>query len=206
MTTRQISLSQTLGEAHGPVLRKKVARLLLFAALLAALAIAGWGVYSSVGNQDEIPARIGEPVAVSGGAMTVDSVAPESMAPMQASKFSASGMNMSGMGMDMAPEGKRRFTVETTLAAGADSGLAYSADDFRVSGSGLGSVAPLRDQLEGESLSAGSAVSGTLVFQVPDEANDLMLSYEGGQPVALDLGPGGGGHGHTSNQSGHHPR
>lgn len=178
--------------------RNRVAGLLLFVALLAALAAAGWGVLSSLGDRDEVPARVGEPVAVSGGVLSVDSVAPESMAPMQMGKFSASGMNMSGAGMDMAPEGQRRFTVEVTLAAGEASSLAYSADDFRISGDGLEVSGPYRDQLAGESLSPESAVSGTLVFQVPDKAKNLMLSFDDGRQVALDLPPASGDHGHSS--------
>lgn len=208
MTTRQLYLGEAygpaktdgFGEARSPERRRKVAGFLLFAALLGALVVAGWGVLSSLGNRDEVPARLGEPVALPGGALVVDGVTPESMAPMQTSKFSASGMNMPAMGMDMAPEGYRRFTVEVTLAAGEAASLAYSAEDFRVSGNGTKTVAPLRDQLEGASLPAGSEISGTLVFQVPDEAKNLTLSYRGGQPVALDLGPKSGGH----SQGDHH--
>ena len=111
------------------------------------------------------------------------------MAPMQSDKFAASGMNMSSMGMDMAPEGQRRFTVGVTLAAGKSGGLDYSAEDFQIEGEGIEKSVPIRDQLEGETVSSGGAISGNLVFQIPEDASDLTLSFKESRPVALDLPP-----------------
>ncbi len=122
--------------------------------------------------------------------MLVGGVTPEHMAPMQSKKFAASGMSMSSMGMDMAPEGSRRFAVEVTLAAERDD-LSYSPKDFRLTAAGMKKGAtPIRHQLEGGTIPVGSAVSGSLVFQVPEDVRALRLSFgddDGGQRVALDL-------------------
>jgi hypothetical protein len=164
--------------------RRNLGRALLLLAALAALAAGAWGLLSSTAT----PARLGEAAGVSGGSLRVEKVTPEHMAAMQSDKFAASGMSMSGMGMDMAPEGQRRFTVDVTLSAGS-SDLSYSAEQFRLSGEGLEATAPIRQELEDGSIPAGSSVSGNLVFQAPEEAKGLMLSFDGGQPVVLDLPP-----------------
>ena len=215
MTARQLSIVEAESsmrpmnhadhsEARRPEVPGRLAGLLLFAALLAALAAAGWGVISSLGNQDEVPARIGEPVAAAGGSLTVDRVAPENMAPMKMGGFAKQGMSMSmPRNMDMTPEGKRRFTVEVTLAAEAAGSLAYAMDAFRVAGTGISEVSPYQSEtrnggatlLGDGTVPAGSAVSGAVIFQVPEKAKNLTLSYEGGQPVSLDLKPDEGGHG-----------
>src|SRR3712207_7379842 len=101
-------------------------------------------------------------------------------------------MSMSSMGMDVAPEGQRRFAVDVTLAASEGSDLSHSPrDDFRISGKGIEDSAPIRYQLEGGTLPAGSAISGSLVFQAPEEVRSVMLSFgdDGGQKIALDLKP-----------------
>ena len=176
--------------------RARVANVLLLAAVGAALAAGLWGLFSSLGTQAP-PARIGEAVEISGGFLVADRVTPETMAPMQSNKFSAGGMNMSSMGMDMAPEGYERFAVVVTLAADEDGELSYSPEDFRVSGEGLKEDGPVRSELEAGTIPAGSAVSGNLVFQAPEEASKLRLSFDGGRPVALDLGPVAEGSGHS---------
>ncbi len=155
--------------------------------VLAAFAAAGWGViYSSLNTAP--PARVGETVEVQGGLLRVDSVSPEHMAPMQMGKFAQSGMpGMSSMGMDMAPEGQKRFVVDVTL--GADNGeLSYSPEDFRISGEGVEQSAPIRAELDSGTIPAGSAISGSLVFQVPEETKELLLGFgDEGQKVALTL-------------------
>jgi Domain of unknown function (DUF4352) len=155
---------------------------------VAALAAAGWGVIYSLLNTEAPPARVGEPVEVPGGLVRVDSLAPEHMASMQMGKFAKAGMGgMSSMGMDMAPEGQRRFVVDVTLGA-KDGDLSYSPEDFSISGEGVKHSAPIRDQLDSGTLPAGSAISGSLVFQVPEETTKLMLGFgDEGQKVALNL-------------------
>ena len=175
--------------------RARGARFVLAFGVAASLAAGGWGIFSSLGVEAE-PARLGEVVEVSGGLVRVDAVTPEHMAQMQADKFAASGMNMSSMGMDMAPEGQRRFSVEVALAA-KDGALNYSPQDFRITGDGIEEIEPLRETFEGETIPAGGAVSGSLVFQVPEDAQGLELGFDGGRPISLELPPTDKGEAHS---------
>ncbi|WP_166397031.1 DUF4352 domain-containing protein [Rubrobacter marinus] len=184
--------------------RSRVAGAALAVGVAVSLAAGGWGIFSSLGVEPS-PARTGEPVEIPGGFVRVDAMTPEHMAAMQADKFAASGMNMSSMGMDMAPEGQRRFVVDVTLAA-EDGAMSYSPDDFRLTGEGVEESGPLRETFEeGQAIPAGGAVSGSLVFQAPEDADGLELSFDGGRPVALDLPPATGeeGHGHDAPAKGH---
>jgi hypothetical protein len=134
------------------------------------------------------PAQLGEMVELPGGLLRVDQVTPETMAPMHAGNFGKSGMNMSGMGVDMTPEGYRRFTVEFTVAAEARGGLQFAPEQFHVTGSGMEVATPLRSQLGDQFAPQGSAFTGSLVFQVPDKASNLVLSLDdSSQPISLDL-------------------
>lgn len=186
--TREVEAPAIPARAGTGKRRRRLANVVLFAAVGAVLAAGGWGLLSSLGVQGP-PARVGEAVEVPGGVLVVDKVTPEHMAPMQSNKFSAGGMSMSSMGMDMAPEGYERFAVDVTLTAGEDGEMGYSAEDFRVSGEGMKEVGPIRSELESGTLPAGSAVAGNIVFQAPEEASKLILSLDEGQRVALDLGP-----------------
>lgn len=185
--------------------RARVGVVLLFLAVAATLAAGVWGVASSLGAEAE-PAGVGEPVAVSGGTFVVDRSAPEHMAPMKMGGFAKQGMNMAmpQKGMDMPPEGMERFTVDVTLAAGEDGALGFSEEDFTLQGEGMGEVAPHRSALGSGEVPAGSAVSGTMNFQVPEEAENLALSFDGGRAVALDAGTGGGSSGGGSSHGGGH--
>jgi hypothetical protein len=165
-----------------------LAKFVFVLTVVAALAAAGGGVIYSLLNTEAPPARVGEMVEVPGGLLRVDGVSPEHMASMQMGKFAQAGMaGMSSMGMDMAPEGQRRFVVDVTLGA-KDGDLSYSPEDFSISGDGVKQSAPIRDQLDSGTIPAGSAISGRLVFQVPEETTKLMLSFgDEGQKVALNL-------------------
>ena len=176
--------------------RAAVGHALLSAGVAFALSAGAWGTFASIGAEPPA-AKIGGWVDASGGLLRVDRVAPESMAAMQMGKFAEQGMSMgSATGMDMAPDGQRRFAVDVTLAAPEDGELAYSTDEFRLTGAGLEGTGPHRDTLSEGSIPAGSRVSGTLVFQAPEDADGLELRLgEGGDPVALPLEPisGNGG-------------
>ena len=178
--------------------RARVAKAALAIGVAVSISAGAWGIFSSLGVE-ATPARIGEPVEVTGGLVRVDKITPERMTAMEADKFAASGMNMSSMGMDMAPEGQRRFTVDIALAAEGGN-LDYSPKDFRLTGTGMEEAGPIRDALEGETIPAGGAISGGLIFQVPEDAGNLELSFDGSRPVALDLPPAteGEGHGHDA--------
>ncbi len=74
-----------------------------------------------------------------------------------------------------------------TLGA-QDGDLSYSPEDFRISGEGVKQSAPIRNQLDSGTISAGTAISGSLVFQVPEETTKLILGFgDDGQEVALNL-------------------
>lgn len=189
---------------------RRTVKFLLALVAVAVLAASGWGIASALTTESP-PARLGEAVGVPGGLLLVDKVTPEHMDAMQANKFASSGMNgmemsesrMKSMGMDMAPEGQRRFAVDVTLAAERGD-LSYSPDDFRISGKGMKKEAtPIRHQLDAGTVPAGSAVSGNLLFQAPEEATGLMLSFGEGRKVALDLKPAteSDGHSHGGAQS-----
>jgi Domain of unknown function (DUF4352) len=173
--------------AERPPRLATLAKFVFALTVLAALAATGWGVIYSLAAEAP-PARVGETVEVPGGLLRVDSVAPEHMASMQMGKFAQAGMaGMSSMGMDMAPEGQRRFVVDVTLGA-KDGDLSYSPEDFSISGEGVKQSAPIRQQLDSGTIPAGSAISGSLVFQVPEETTKLMLGFgDDGQKVALNL-------------------
>lgn len=172
----------------------------LFVLTLAALAAGGWGLLASVGAQAP-PVGVGDTVEVSGGSLRVDEVTPESMAPMQTKKYQRSGMSMSSNVPDMTPEGYKRFNVDLTLAA-ETAGINYLAKDFLLTGEGIDQVKPLRNELDPGLLPRGSAIQGILVFQVPEDAKNLMLTFgDSRQPIALDV-PGGKGHSNHSSGGG----
>lgn len=209
-----MTTSQTMPRVanHGPALaagspggkarryRKLFGGLLLALAVSATLLVGGWGVISSLAAGAP-PARIGEAAEVPGGILRVEEVTPENMAPMQMGKFANKGMSMSGNIPDMTPDGQRRFNVDVTLASAESGLLSYSMDDFRLTGEGMKETGPLRSKIGSGKLPAGSAVSNTLVFQVPEKAKDFTLSFDGGRRIALDLpaGKGGGSHGGARN-------
>lgn len=174
-------------QRRSPGFRPLIGGVLLVVAVTAAVVGGGWGLVSSVVAGAAVPARVGEPVEVPGGQFQVDRVIPESMAPMQMEKFAKSGMFMSGMVVDMTPEGKKRFVLEISLS-GSDSGLRFSEKDFRVNGEGMKETRPLRGQLGSGKISSSEATTGILTFQVPEEAEDLVLSFRDSRPVILDLG------------------
>ena len=183
-----------------------VAILLVLVTVLAAAA-GVWGVLAPrTGHEPRTPAAVGQAVEVPGGLLRVERVIAEHMAPMNNAKFAKAGMNMSGMGMDMAPPGFRRFTVQVAFAGQARDGMRYTAEKFKVSGPGVNPPSgPLRHKLIEGALAPGSMASGSLLFQVPENARDLILAYEGGkQPVALGVPAGeSNDHSHEAGEDGH---
>ena len=178
-----------------PRYRAVLGGLILVLAVAAALAAGGWGAISSL-TGERPPAPVGESVAVPDGLFRVEGVTPEHMAPMKMGKFGQQGMNMAMPNMDMAPDGYERFAVNVTLEA-RGAGLDYAPTDFRLSGEGVRDHEPIRSQLGEGAVPNGSAVSGNLVFQAPEDAKNLKLEFDGGRAVALNAPAGeGGGHGH----------
>ena len=105
------------------------------------------------------------------------------MAPMQ---IANAGMNMSGpTNMDMPPEGQRRLNVEFFPARRIGRRPSYSSETSG-SGEGMKETGPYQSKLGTGTVPAGSAVSGSMTFQVPEEASKLMLGFgDGGRKVAL---------------------
>lgn len=95
---------------------------------------------------------------------------------------------MPGMGSDDDPvaEGNRRVTVELTLEAG-DEPLRFSVSDFALRTGDGKALAPHRSLLPETEMPAGTTLSGVLVFDVPRDATQGQLSYDGGNPVELIL-------------------
>ncbi len=182
--------------------RNQVGVLILTLAVIAALVLGVWGFLSSLAGGAS-PARIGESIEVSDGLVRVDRVTPEHLAPMQMGKFAKQGMNMSMPNMDMAPKGQRRFAVDVSLIASGGS-FKYSAKDFQISAGGFEEVGPIRYQLASGTLENGDAISGILVFQAPENAKDLTLTFDGGRRIALDPPSSeGGANGESFKDEGH---
>lgn len=148
------------------------------------------------------PLSVGEPVALGTGSLRVDRVLPEQMAPMNMGQFASSGMQMSSSVPDMTPHGLSRFIVEVTLDNDGDSPLRYSTCDFRVGGTGLSPVRPLRSELPEGVLLAGHSVSGSLVFQVPEGSEDLLLRMRGAARAVALPDEAAHAHGHGEEESG----
>lgn len=75
--------------------------------------------------------------------------------------------------------------------ASSKGGLDYSAGGFRLSGEGIEGPAPIRSQLGDDTLPAGSETHVALIFQAPEEAKGLALSFDDGEPVARVPSNGG---------------
>ncbi|MDQ4084764.1 MAG: DUF4352 domain-containing protein, partial [Actinomycetota bacterium] len=156
--------------------------------LLAAVVVVAGGVWGMLAPRDSHHDRVGQGAVadVENGVMRVDGLADKTV-----------GHAMAGMDMpDEVPAGMRRFAVNVSLAATGDDALTYSRRDFLVSGPGVKPVVPVRGDFEAGSVTAGSALSGTLTFDVPEEASVLRLSFQGGDPILLPALPEAGSTGH----------
>jgi Domain of unknown function (DUF4352) len=119
---------------------------------------------------------------------------------------------MPGMGSDDDPvaEDERRVTVELTLEAG-DEVLRFSVSGFALRVGEGKALAPHRSLLPETEMPAGTTLSGVLVFDVPRDATQAQLSYDGGDPVELSLpveagpGPAPSGSVHPSTEPSHSP-
>lgn len=169
--------------------------------LLAAVAVVAgglWGLLAPPAGQDaQGPA---DTVAVEGGVLRVDGLADKTV-----------GHAMAGMDMpDDVAAGMRRFAVNVTLAATGDETLHYAERDFLVSGPGVKPAVPVRSDFATGSVVAGSALSGSLTFDVPEDATTLRVAFQGGQTIALPKletaatqghdGAAGGGHADSHGQ------
>ena len=102
---------------------------------------------------------------------------------------------------DPVPDGYERFGVSLTLRAAAADGLAYSADSFILTGESMEPTGPVRFGGGPGEIPDGMQASLTLIFQAPEDATSLRLSFRGAsQAVLLEDAPQDegdeGDHGH----------
>ena len=150
-------------------------RAAVLAAVVALLVAAGWSWTSA--SQAVSPAGPGE-LGLVGGVVHVDGVLSAAR-PKHA---------MPGMGADNDPvaEDERRISVDVTLRADGDDPLEYAGRTFRLTPEGGTAQAPHKLVLPGEELPAGTQLSGTLIFDVPKDAQAGELSYgQESTPVVL---------------------
>jgi hypothetical protein len=163
------------GRAVGVPPTGRGSRWSVLAGVVAVLAGALWSL--SAVSAAVTPAGPGE-VGLVGGVAHVDAVVSAARAQHA----------MPGMGADNDPvaEDERRISVDVTLRADEDATLEYAADSFRLTPEGGTAQAPHKLVLPGEELPAGTQLSGTLIFDVPKDAQTAELSY-GDQSAPVDL-------------------
>jgi hypothetical protein len=133
------------------------------AAYVTALAVVAAGAWSA------FTATADGPLSVPGGTVYVEQV--HTAAP---SRHAMPGM---GTDDDPVPGGRRRITVDVTLVAGKET-LDYSVRGFRLDIGGE-QLEPHRAVLPGTAVPAGTQLSGSLVFDVPADATDGVLTLSG---------------------------
>ena len=165
-------------------LRPWLAGGVLALALIGALAAGYWGLVASRGHEGtpEEQAAIGEIVAVPGGQMRIEGVAPELI----------QHGTMAGMSMpDPVPDGYRRFSVDVTLLALSEGGLSYSPGSFTISGEGVEAAGPHRAAVAPGVVPQNMRMSMSMVFQAPEDADHIWLTFKGADRRVLlegDLG------------------
>ncbi len=174
--------------------RAWVAGIILALAVLGALAAGYWGLFAIQQRSDnENAAAIGEVIEVPGGEARVDGVFPEIIEPLHTDHSNLP---------DPVPEGYRRFTVQVTLLGLSAQGLRYSPDSFTVTAEGMEPTGPRRANIESGRQSVvpeGMGRTVSLLFQAPEDVDQLHLSFKGGERSVL-LIEGGPGSGHDQVQ------
>lgn len=200
MSERQAK-NETRGNVH-PL----VGGMALVAAIVGVVAVGAWGLAAPRGHEDLDTAAehsvhgqsagAAESITFPGGRVTVDRVIDVDLSmPMQ-----GPGMSMPmGSGVPQVPKGYRLIDVEISLRALAGGGLPFDARKFQVQGPGFGPTRPQPTEEAQNLIPQGGLLSRTLTFQVPEAAQELELTVEGGdRPLQLKLGPappdGHGGH------------
>lgn len=126
---------------------------------------------------------------VAGGTLTVDRVAPEVQSHPK-------GMP-AGMMPDPVPDGFRRVSVDVTIRSTEDGSMAYASDQIDVDAPDMSPTVPIRSTLDEGTLSEGERVTGSLLFQIPDDVRVVTLSVAGderGLRVEIPRATGHGKH------------
>jgi hypothetical protein len=156
---------------------------LVVVAVLAVLG-AALGLRSVLGS-DSAPAEDGQ-LALPHGTLMVNTVTPEIMKHPK-------GMPASMM-PDPVPDGFQRFSVDVTIFADDGSAARYDAAELRVTGDGVKATAPMRGTLGSGIIPDGGRVTGTVLFQVPDDARSVLLGVQGEDEKVRVRVPAGAGH------------
>lgn len=158
--------------------RRRTSALLLATGLLAAGLLIG--VAWQMTSQDSAPGA-DDVISLGQGRLAVTAVRPEVMTHPE-------GMP-AGMMPDPVPDGFRRFSVDVRLTA-AELALPYSWDSLSVSAPGMEPADPLRGSLDSGVVPPGAQVAGSVLFQVPDDVEEVSLTIDGSaDAVALELSP-----------------
>jgi hypothetical protein len=160
--SREVGGSHRSGKGRG---RGRVLVPVVVAAVLAVVAGAVWALTAPPPRPAAGPGEL----ALPGGLVRIDQVVSAAR-PMHA---------MPGMGIDQDPvaDGERRISVDVTLYA-IDK-MRYEIDDFVLHVNGAGALTPHRAVLPGNELPAGAQLSGTVIFDVPEDSTSGRLSYAG---------------------------
>ena len=174
--------------------RRRTSAALLATGLLAVGLIVGLAL--QVLAQDSKPGT-DDVIDLGDGRLSVTAVRPEVMTHPK-------GMP-AGMMPDPVPDGFRRFSVDVRVVAG-DSALPYSWDSLRVSAPGMEPSDPLRGSLDSGVVPPEAQVAGSVLFQVPDDVEEVSLSVDGyADAIAVQLSPDEGHHDDTQDGSGGAP-
>lgn len=155
----------------------------LVAAVLVGVSLLGLRVF---GDGGPTTFRSGT-LPVAGGTLTVDRVAAEVQ--------SHPGGMPAGMMPDPVPDGFRRVSVDVTLRSTEGGSMAYAADQVEVDAPGVKPTPPIRSTLDEGTLAAGERVTGSLLFQIPDDLTVVTLAVAGDERGLRVEIPAATGHG-----------
>lgn len=170
----------TQGRSQGRSPGRSLAGPLVLLSVLLVIAAGVWGVrFGLDAPHDGGPAWS----AVPGGHLRVGEV----------DAAEADHSMMKGMGAmvdaDEVPAGHRRIAVPVSLSAD-EGAITWRSDDFVVTTPEGARVAAYRAELGDGHIPEATQVSGTVLFDVPEESTGFTLSFLGANPVDLDSAPG----------------
>lgn len=130
------------------------------------------------------PAAVGEVLSAPDGELRVDAV--------RYWNESQHSKGMPGMPMsDPLPDGYRRFWTDVTIHSTGGGGFAYEPTAFTVSGEGVPETAPHWASDGLDRVIPGAQATVTLLFQVPETLDDVLLHLPGATDSVLLPGPDG---------------
>lgn len=153
----------------------------LAAGVAIVLGVGIWGISAPRGEeQDPDLALLGQGLRVAGGIVRVDQARDTSVRHVM-------------QGMDFADQqgpGMVRYAVTVALSATGTKDIAVDPAAFLIEGEGVSGLAPFGDDLGADVVPAGTRLSFTLVYQIPEAAERLVLVVPGAEE-RVALTPGG---------------